>query len=174
MHTTDTSTCEKKLICAKRELYLYGVRHSVSHLYISKETYVSQKRPKYLKRNLYMKIENCIFMASVTASVTCMYLKRPMHQKKLTRLKRDIYISKETYTSQKRHIHLKRDIYISKEKCTSEKRHIHLKRDTYISKEIYTSEKRNIQYTSEKTRTSKRAQSQFIFRLTDLKRDLYT
>jgi len=67
--------------------YAWTFSHvSDSDLYISKETYVSQKRPIYLKRGICMN------------HFTREWL-RPVH------IKRDLCISKETYILEKRHMH---------------------------------------------------------------------
>jgi len=52
-------------------------------------------------------------------------------------IKRDIHISREIYTYQKRYTHIKRDIHISKEIYTDQKRYTHIKRDIHISKETF-------------------------------------
>jgi len=74
-------------------------------------------------------------------------------QKWPAHVKRDLYISKETYTNQTRSTcqlrsrlmvtNSKSDVHMSKETYTCQKRPIHVKRDLYISKETCTNQTRS-------------------------------
>jgi len=108
-------------------------------LYISKATYIYQKRRTSIKRDVH------------TSKETYIYPKRPVHIKsdlyigtkhhlslfgwgqvdKCT-YKRDVHTSKDTYMYQKRPACIKRDLYISKETCTYQKRHLNRHSSWYV------------------------------------------
>jgi len=118
------------------------VHHHRCTTNISKETYINQKRPISIKRDLYQSNETCIDQKrpiSPTIEVRRVCRKRHISIKGETCInqirpistKRDLYQLKETYINQKKPESIKRELHQSKdqkETYINEKRPISMKR----------------------------------------------
>jgi len=91
--------------------YIYQKRRTSikRDVHTSKETYIYPKRPVHIKSDLYIGIKRHLSLSGWGQVDKCTY-------------KRDVHISKETYIYQKRRTYIQRDLHISKEACTYQKR----------------------------------------------------